>query len=299
MSASRFHLGLPFNVFQRAALLLTLYAFCHPGFAQVQPFDPVVEATLIHDDNLGRAAEAGDVRGDTAARLAVTAGDARMIARDWLLSYGGSAQVQHWFEYDHFDRAELRAQLALRYRFGLGHRAPNLTASLAGGPSFGAAPGSDGLAGQAGLQFSHRLSDEWRYGFSATAERADTDNSFYAVTARGVGAELDYLPFQEWKFSLSLRQRRGDVLSFARPPAPWRTNSAYLASVPVVPAPDFFNEPLYAYTLEADTGAVTVSAAWAFAPKTSLALSFDYADTRRDGLRYLNRTISLGLARRF
>jgi hypothetical protein len=282
-------------------LLLAALGFLLPplGRAQVQPFAPVLETALLHDDNLGRAASAADRREDTAFRLGLSGGDARVLARDWLLTYGASARVTHWNDYDDFDTADIRADFALRRRFGLGPTAPGLTARASGGPTLATTPGLEGWAGLVGLTFGQRPNVYLRYALNAELTRTDTRDAFFANTARTLGAELDVLPHDQWKLSFSARHRHGTVLSFARPPAPWRNNSAYLASVPVRPAPDFFSEPLNAYTLVADTRSVGLALAWAPTSRYALTLAFDYADTRRDGLRYLNRTTTLGLARRF
>lgn len=275
------------------------FAFVSSPAQAAQSVPIVVEAGLRHDDNLGRANRAKDKRDDTALQLGVSADQSRVLGRDWLLAAGLAAKGEHWLAYDAFDTADFEARLSMRRRFGFGSAAPALRLRLAGGPRIAAEQDRSGWTGRAGLEFSHRPHPLVRYTLAAEVERHDARDTFYDVTARTFSADLAFFPAESWTVATGLHHRFGDVLSFASPPPTWRQLSPYLRSVPVRRATDFFDDPLNAYTLEATTVEGTVSLSCALDETTTLTLGFAYADTRRDGLRYLNRVTTLGIVRRF
>ncbi len=270
-----------------------------PSARAAQSIPILVETSASHDDNLGRATRPADKRDDTAVRLAVSAEDARVLRRDWLLSGGLAARGEHWVEFERFDTADFEARLALRRRFGLGPTAPALRLAFAGGPRVARVDDRSGWTGLATLEFTHRPWTFLRYTFAAEGERIDTRDTFYDITARTFSGELAFFPSDRWTISTGVASRFGNVLAFSSPPPTWRFLSPYLSTVPLRRATDFFDVPLNAYNVEAATVEGSISVSYALNDSTRLSLGFAYADTRRDGLRYLNRTFTAGLARRF
>ena len=117
-----------------AAALGALCAACiAPSVRAAQSFPILVETSASHDDNLGRATRPADKRDDTAIRLGVSAEDARLLGRDWLLTAGLAARGEHWLEFERFDTADFEARLSLRRRFGLGPTAPALATPAGAG----------------------------------------------------------------------------------------------------------------------------------------------------------------------
>ena len=104
-----------------------------PSVRAAQNIPVLVEASASHDDNLGRATRPADKRDDTAIRFAVSAEDARVLGRDWLLATGLAAGGEHWLEFERFDTADFEARLSLRRRFGLGPTAPALATPAGAG----------------------------------------------------------------------------------------------------------------------------------------------------------------------
>lgn len=282
-----------------AALGALCAVFLTPSARAAETIPVLVEASAHHDDNLGRATRPADKRGDTAVRLGVSAENARVLGRDWLLSGGLASRGEHWLEFERFDTADFEARLALRRRFGLGPTAPALRLALAGGPRVARDDDRSGWTGLASLEFTHRPWTFLRYSFAAEGERIDTRDTFYDITGRTFSGELAFFPSDRWTLSTGVASRFGNVLAFSSPPPTWRFLSPYLSAVPLRRGTDFFDVPLNAYNLEASTAEGSVSVSYALDDATRLTLGFAYADTRRDGLRYLNRTVTAGVARRF
>ena len=259
----------------------------------------LVEATVHYDDNLGRAADATDKRGDTAVGLAVSTDHTRAFARDWLLVAGLAARGEHWLAYERFGTADFTARTSLRRRFGLGPAAPALRLALAGGPRAAQEDDRSGWTGLAAAEFTHRPWTRLRYTLAFEGERIDTRDTFYDITGRTFSADLTFLPDDRWALSTGFAHRFGNVLAFATPPPSWRFLSPYLSTVPIKRSTGFFDDPFVAYNLEAATHEGSLQVSRALDDDTRLSLGFTYADTRRDGLHYLNRLFSVGLARRF
>lgn len=282
-----------------AALGALSAAFLTTSALTAQTVPILVDLSVSHDDNLGRATRPADEREDTAVQLGVAAEFARTLGRDWLLSTGLAAKGEHWLEFERFDTSDFEARLGLRRRFGLGPAAPALRLALHGGPRIARVDDRSGWTGLASLEFSHRPWDFLRYTFAFEGERIDTRDTFYDITGRTFAGEITFLPDDHWTFSIGASQRFGNILAFASPPPTWRFLSPYLTRVPVIRNTDFFDKPLNAYNLEANTAEAAFTVSRALGDSTRLTLGFAYADTRRDGLRYLNRIISTGLSHRF
>ena len=281
-------------------LVVAFFLFCGPFPARAQAGLPLlVEATVHYDDNLGRAADAVDKRGDTAVGLAVSTDYTRAFARDWLLVAGLAARGEHWLAYERFGTADFTARTSLRRRFGLGPAAPALRLALAGGPRAAREDDRSGWTGLAVAEFTHRPWSRLRYTLAFEGERIDTRDTFYDISGRTFSADLTFLPDDRWALSTGFAHRFGNVLAFATPPPSWRFLSPYLSTVPIKRSTGFFDDPFVAYNLEAATHEGSLQVSRALDDDTRLSLGFTYADTRRDGLHYLNRLFSIGLARRF
>ena len=283
-----------------AAAVVALGTMLAPPAGQAAQGVPIlIETTISRDDNLGRSANREDKRGDTAARLGVAAEDARVLGRDWLLSTGVAVRAEHWLEYDRFDTSDFEARLSLRRRFGLGPTAPALRLALTGGPRVAREDDRAGWTGLAALEFSHRPWSRLRYTVAFEGERIDTRDEFYDITGRSFSGELTFFPDERWALAAGLAHRFGNVLAFATPPPSWRFLSPHLSAAPLRRSTGFFDDPFVAYNIEAATHEGSFQISRALGEHTRLGLGFTYADTRRDGLRYLNRLTSIGLSRRF
>src|SRR5436189_2360339 len=82
------------------------------------------ETGAVYDSNLSNSDRAADVRDDWAWRSDISAGNAVQLTRDLRLSLGADARGEVWDRFDAFNTIGAGTSAGLRYRFGLGRRAP-------------------------------------------------------------------------------------------------------------------------------------------------------------------------------
>src|SRR5438477_1149709 len=147
-------------------VLLTLFS----SFARAE-WRIEAETGVVYNNNLSNSDRAADVRDDWAWRSDISAGNAIQLTRDLRLSLGADVRGEVWDRFDAFNTIGAGTSAGLRYRFGLGSRAPwILLEDRLGYDWFHDSPqsGSDNVMNlRGGIALSDRIALEGGYEFES------------------------------------------------------------------------------------------------------------------------------------
>ena len=245
--------------------------------------DNVTNANLSTDKLSSFQTEAVAVLND---RFNLTASDS--------LHAGIQLAGEWWPEFSGLSRALAGVRGEWRHKFGLGPHVPIF--SLEAAVDFVAANESYRSGTRAGgtLGYRQRFSDRWllvaTHEFSHYAARNVVFDRQGHETALELGHDLSELT----RVSVRLSYRRGDVLSYATPPRP-----DLVALAPHRIAVDTFDRPMVAYSVDARTVGAKVSAIRALSEESAAIVSFEWRESERTGLRYVNQLVSFSLVHQF
>ena len=216
------------------------------------------------------------------------------LGTDDALFTGGDLTAEAWPRFDGLNRATLGPRLAWQHKFGLGALAPTITTELSGDAVFAHETDRSGLSGGVTVALRKRFDFATRLSLTHEWTRHDARTLVFDRTSRETALELARDLDERWQLSLALRYRQGDVLSYATPP---RADLVALAKVRVPNTT--FDRSFVVYSLDARTLTGSASLSYALDNATSLNVAYDYRDTARGPLRYVNHLVSAGLARQF
>jgi hypothetical protein len=243
------------------------------------------ETGVTYESNLSASDRASDREADWAWTTHLLFGNGWQLSRDLRLNLSAAVRGQLWNEFDGFNAIGGGAVVTLRYRFGLGSRAPWLSLEeRLGYNRFSYSSQSnwdESLRFRAGIAISSRLVLEAGYGF----ENLAAPNDFYDLQGHRADVRLIVELTPSWQVALGSSYREGDVISYAVPPRP-----DILAIAQVRPGvPVFGATPLYnAYRLRGRTHAVSFVTSYNLTRYLSLQASYEYGVTLHDPLRYEN-----------
>ena len=246
------------------------------------------ESGGFFDSNLSNSDRASDVKDDWAWKSHGRVGDGFQLSRDLRLNLAADLHGAVWDRYDGFNEIGGGALAGLRYRFGLGRRAPWILLEERIGYDWFRESVRNGwdesLRVRGGIAIAERIALEAGYAFGNFAAR---DNFFDQQGHRGDARVI--VDLTSWlQFALGYSYRDGDIIAYAVPPRP----DLVLLAPERRPISTFGNDPLYtAYPLRAQTHAVSVSAAYALTKYFSVQLAYEYAATAHDPLQYENHFV--------
>ena len=247
---------------------------------------------LVYDSNLSNSDRSADVRDDWAWRSDVAAGNALQLTRDLRLNFGADLRGEVWDRFGGFNTIGPGASAGLRYRFGLGRQAPwVLLENRFGYDRFHdtAQSGYDNVLNfQAGIALSDRIALEGGYAFESFVAPDD----FYDRQVHRGNARILFDVTSSLQVSIGYIYREGDVISYAVPPRPDIARFSIERE-----DEDEFGQPLRtAYKLLGRTHALSFSVAYQLMKYASVQLSYEYAVTTHDPLRYDNHIVEANIA---
>ena len=250
------------------------------------------ETGAVYDSNLSNSDRAADVRDDWAWRSNVSAGNAFQLTRDLRLVMEADVRGEVWDRFDAFNTIGGGGSVGLRYRVGLGRRAPwILLEDRLGYDRFqdSAQSGYDNVLNlRAGIALSDRIAIEGNYAFESFA----APNDFYDRQVHRAGAHMSFDVTSSLQVALGYTYREGDVISYAVPPRP---DIARFATKR--PGEDEFGLPLRtAYKFVGQTHALSVAAAYQLTKYASVQVSYEYAVTARDPVQYQKHLVEAKIA---
>jgi hypothetical protein len=284
-------------------LWLSMMLLCAAGPARAEWFYDV-RAGGLYDDNLTRAQQAADMRGDGAATLAATAGWFHAPSGADGITLSLEANSEAYARFHGLNLISIGGSAAYRHKFGLGHDVPwaSITVSAARDDFRGDIRDSDRL--EARLEVGQRLSENFDASFGVATDRRFASNdrpvvpgiSGKAFDLRGqsVFARAAYDVTERLQLGARVSARRGDVESTTR-----QNLDIFLASDAIAADPTFGSD-FYAYRLRGTTTTADATLSWALSDRSSLNLSYGVARTTAyDDLNYLSRIGTILLAFRY
>jgi opacity protein-like surface antigen len=250
------------------------------------------ETGAFYNSNLSRSDRAADEQNDWAWKSDVRAGYGMQLSRDLRLNLAGDVGGEVWDRFDAFNNVDLGASVGLRYRFGLGRQAPWIVAEDRLAHEFFNEDVRNGWANdfriRGGVAITDRLSIEAGYLFNHFAAR----DNFFDLEGHGGSIRLTFDVTSSLQIALGYAYRYGDVISYAVPPRP----DILAISIEREGVTSFGNPPYTAYRLQASTNAFSVSAGYTVTRNISVQVSYEYANTSHDSLKYENHLVEANIA---
>lgn len=286
-----------------AACLLLSVLLCAAGPAYAEWFYDV-DAGGLYDDNLTRAQQAADVRGDGAATLAASAGWYHAPSGTDGITLSLEANGEAYARFHGLNMISVGGSAGYRHKFGLGRDVPwaSITVSAAHDTFRGDIRDGDRL--QARLEVGKRLGENFDASVGVATDRRFASNDRpvvpgisgkpFDLRGHSVFARAAYDLTDRLQVDARVSARRGDVVSTTR-----QNLDIFLASDAIAADPTFGSD-FYAYRLRGTTTAANATLSWALSDRSSLNLS--YAVTRTaayDDLNYLSRLGTILLAFRY
>jgi hypothetical protein len=250
------------------------------------------ETGVVYDSNLSNSDRSADVRDDWAWRSDVSANNGLQLTRDLRLNLGADVRGEVWDRFDAFNTVGVGASGGLRYRFGLGRRAPwVLLEDRFGYDRFHDTPqsGNDNVVNlRGGIALTERIAVEGGYAFESFV----APNNFYDRQLHRADARVVFDVTSSLQLALGYSYQEGDVISYAVPPRPDIARFSVERE-----DEDEFGQPLRtAYKLLGRTHGLSFSAAYQLAKHASVQLGYEYAVTTHDPLEYEKHLVEFKIA---
>jgi len=250
------------------------------------------ETGALFDSNLSNSERASDVKSDWAWQSNVRVGDGFQLARDLRLNLGADLREQVWAQFDAFNNVAPGGTASLRYRFGLGRRAPWVLIEDRLAYAFFKENDRSGLDNRfrirGGLGITERLSVEAAYTF----DDYDARNPFWDLSGNSGALRLTFDVTSSLQVALGYLYRNGDVISYAIPPRP----DLVALSSAHEPVNGFGSPPYTAYRLRGATNALSASAGYTLGKYFSVQVNYEYRNTTDGPLEYVNHLVEAKVA---
>jgi hypothetical protein len=257
-------------------------------------WSPTVGASATWDSNVTNADRASDrisalqIRSDGASTRRFS------LSRDDAISVRLEAAGEAWPAYPALSAVSAGTGAEWQHKFGLGAFAPVLATAFSVDGIAARDSERRGANYQVGVAVRKRLTALSRIELTETASRRDDRASVYDRDGAETVLALTQILGPRAQLGLAGFWRRGDIISYATPPRP-----DLIALAPRRQLEDTFGPPRVAYAIRADS----VGARWELGSRlnaaTSVTLGYEYRETRRAGLRYVNQLVSASLALQF
>jgi hypothetical protein len=271
-----------------AALLLA------PVFASAAGWAPSVTTTATWQSNVTNADVSADILSAFQLHANLSSSQRFSLGHDDALIVGAQLEAETWLHYSGLNRAALGPTLAWTHKFGLGPFAPILSLELAASDVGLRESERSGIAGSAALAWRQRLDEATRFALGYERTRYDARDALYDRTGEEGSASVTRDLAAEWSVSATVRYRRGDVLAYASPPR----NDLVALSRDRDPNTTF-GRNFIAYSLEAHTASAALALNRTLNDSTALTFGYEYRDTTRRPVRYVNHLVSVALTRQF
>jgi len=287
----------------RAAAWVLSTLLCTAGPAYAEWFYDA-HAGGLYDDNLTRAQQAADVRGDGAATLAASGG--------WFYAPSGTdgttlsleANSEAYTRFHGLNLISIGGSAGYRHKFGLGRDVPWASIIFSAAHDDFRGDIRDGDRIEARLEVGKRLSDNFDASVGIATDRRFASNDQpvvpgisgkpFDIRGHSVFARAAYDVTERLQVGARVSARRGDVVSTTR-----QNLDIFLASDAIAADPTFGSD-FYAYRLRGTTTAADATLSWALSDRSSLNLSYGVARTAAyDDLNYLSRLGTIVLAFRY
>jgi hypothetical protein len=262
--------------------------------AIVLGWTPSLSARATWDSNASNADRPADVIGALQLRTDLGATAHLVLDADNTVAFGGQVIAESWPRFSGLDQVSLGPRLTWQRKVGFGAYAPVFALELGGDLLRARMHERNALAGTGALSWRQRLDDATRILARQEFERRDARELLFDRTGAESSFAIDRELDESWSVSFTARWRHGDVLAYATPPRPEIVALSH-AHEPY----DAFHQPFVAYSLDAHSLSGSLAATRALARKTWLLFSYEWRETSRRPLHYVNHLVSATLVHQF
>lgn len=284
------------NRFIRRLSFFAAAALCGPPIFAGPAADwaPNITTTAAWNSNATNANRSSDVIGALALQADLASSARFALGSDDAVFAGAAVSTEVWTRFSGLNRISAGPRVSWQRKFGLGAFAPVFSVELAGDAVGARESARRARAGSVTAILRKRLDDATSLSLSHVRNREDARDTVFDRTAAETSLTVTRDLESGWSLTLAARWREGDVLSYATPPR------ADLVSLARVRAPNAtFDRPMVAYSLDARSLTGSLAANRALTETTSLTFRFEWRETERGPLRYVNRLVSAGIAHQF
>lgn len=242
----------------------------------------------LYNSNISRSNRAEDRRDDFAFGASARVGKfTHLTANDSLrLTFTIDLDGQLFAEYQDFNNASAGATASLRYRFGLGARAPFVRAQGSVRWADFDDELQDGFRSRVSVVFGKRVLERLELQAGYVFDQTETRTELYDQEGHGgfVRASFDLTDSTQLTAEYSLRH--GQVMSYAVPPRP-----DIVAIANDRQEVDYFGTPYVAYNIDATTQRAAFSIRQALTRNLGVSLRYEWQETSRSDLQYINHVV--------
>lgn len=274
--------------------LLVLWSLGPSTVAAPLGWAPNLTTTATWDSNASNADRSADVIGALQLRGDVAASTRLALDTDNALLLGGHVAGESWPRFSLLDQVSFGPRLTWQHKFGLGAYAPAWAVEFGGDLIYSRMRERNALAGTAAVVWRQRLDAATRVIVKQEFARRDTRELLFDRTGAESSLELDRELDENWSWSLTVRWRHGDVLAYATPPRPDLVALAHERE-----PYDVFHRPFVAYSLDTHSLAGSFAATRALSRDSWMIFCYEWRETSRQPLRYVNHLVSAALVHQF
>ena len=206
----------------------------------------------------------------------------------------GHLAAEWWPRYEGLQTGAIGARTEWRHKFGLGAMAPVLSAEIAGDLIAAKEEGRRGSRLGFTVAFQKRFNDVTRVTVAHELAQRYARVAVFDHEANETSLTLDRDFGSLKRLTFSVHHRDGEVVSYATPPRP---DLVALASSRV--EVDTFDRPMVAYSIDARTWRARVAFARALDEHSAIVGAYEWRNTERKPLRYVNHLVSIALVHQF
>lgn len=259
-----------------------------------QDWAPNLTTTATWQDNATNAKPAADRISGLQLQADLIASNRYAIGRDDSIHPALHLAGEWWPRFDGLTLGAAGVRVEWRHKFGLGALAPVFSVEAGADAVTVRESPRRGTSSVLLATFRKRFNDST----TITATQEFTDHNARAAvfdrkgseTAIEIGRDLGTTS----RITLRIAYRDGDVLSHATPPRP-----DLVALAPNRREIDTFGRPLTAYSIEARTLGAKAAFIHALDRNSAVILAYEWRQTKRDPVRYLNQLVSLAVVHQF
>ena len=262
--------------------------------ARADGWTPALTLAAAWHDNASNAGASADRIGALHTGAELLLSERYGVARDDSLIVSARFAGDWWQRYRGLSRGAAGARIEWQHKFGLGALVPVASVELAADAVAAAESGRRGIGTGITFALRKRFNDLWRATLTQEFARHDARQAVFdragAETALEVGREITEFT----RFALRLNYRRGDVLSYATPPRP-----DLVALAPNRANVETFGRPMVAYSIGARSVGARAAYVRTLNEQSAVILAYEWRETKRSPLHYVNHLVSVALAHRF
>ncbi len=261
----------------------------HSGIHHEKPrFRYSYDVSIANDDNIRRAQNESDIRGDLVSSFTLNARAARPLSGSSLLLYGGSITYQHFDVFDELDNLKFLGNTKYRFSNSVGFTAPSYTFGLKIG----------------GIESESEMRDSTLFSISADMNKwlTTTINMTTGVGYKLRESKSKVFDTREARAFINLdvdisrvaviygtyTYLTGDIVSSATP------SLQFINWSDAIEPDDAFGGVVFnqfAYRLDADTNVITLGYNRILTRSASVDFSYQFVDTEAVGGIYYEREI--------